>query len=212
MNDINKALENPIMRMVASVCWLLATSALLAIFLRRLFDLLGIFDSLFFERWWNVDRFTWIAVFLTLVLWVGLSVLLGFDQTVWIGAAGAFFLWAVLVRNIAFEVPEFLGKLVLLFDALLHLAGVMLGLLTLHRFANTGDPINFGASASPSPEPNARPATTMTQAPTPSPAPMPSATADPASQQTMEAGWYADPKGEATWRWWDGSAWTDNTN
>lgn len=71
-------------------------STLLAIFIRRLFDLLGIFDSLFFERWWNVDRF------------------------------------------IAFELPEFLGKLVVLFDSALQLVGVPLGLLSLLRFPNTG--------------------------------------------------------------------------
>jgi hypothetical protein len=30
-------------------------------------------------------------------------------------------------------------------------------------------------------------------------------------QPTMAAGWYADPVGEAPWRYWDGKAWTDHT-
>jgi hypothetical protein len=25
------------------------------------------------------------------------------------------------------------------------------------------------------------------------------------------AGWYQDPQGHASWRWWDGNAWTDRT-
>ena len=37
----------------------------------------------------------------------------------------------------------------------------------------------------------------------------PAAAASPA--QAQPAGWYADPRGEARLRWWDGQTWTENT-
>jgi uncharacterized RDD family membrane protein YckC len=38
----------------------------------------------------------------------------------------------------------------------------------------------------------------------------PAATAPAAAPAQHPAGWYADPRGEARLRWWDGSAWTEH--
>jgi hypothetical protein len=33
----------------------------------------------------------------------------------------------------------------------------------------------------------------------------------PAAPPTAGKGWYPDPHGEASWRWWDGASWTNHT-
>ena len=62
-----------------------------------------------------------------------------------------------------------------------------------------------------------RPAVTPSPASTPGslappPAPAPPVAVQPTAPQATPQGWYADPRGEARLRWWDGQQWTDHVS
>jgi hypothetical protein len=64
------------------------------------------------------------------------------------------------------------------------------------------------AATAPTALPAAATASTAAAAPAPEQEPEP---APPPAAEAAPADWYPDPKGEARLRYWDGSAWTDNT-
>lgn len=216
-------LENPVMRIIAGFSLLLvATDVLVGLFF-GIIRLLGVFEFGAFERLWNTDRVTWFTILVVIGLWIAVAIVANLDQTLMIAVAGAYFFWTVIVRNIAFDLPDFLRDLFFVIEPALALIGVGLGFLTLLRFKG---PVNlsaggmggtlgatpFGAASSTS-SPISNPAPPAPGNPSPAPAPAaPTPEPEPEPASAQAPGWFPDPKGEATYRWWDGSAWTDNTH
>lgn len=223
-------LENPIIRIIAGFGLLLAATDVMVGLFFGVFRLLGIFDFGAFERLWNLDRTTWFTMLVVLGLWIVIAIVAKLDQVLMIAVACIYFFWVVLVRNIAIELPDFLRNLFFVVEPLLALIGVGLGFLTLIQIkgsmnlsadslGNAMGATPFGAaSAGSSPAPPAPgatspapPAPEAASPAAPSPA-APSPTPEPEPAAAQAPGWFPDPKGEATYRWWDGSTWTDNTH
>lgn len=217
----DSVLENPIVRIIAAFGLLLAATEVLVGLFLGVFRLLGIFSFGAFERLWNLDRTTWFTMLVVIGLWIVISIVANLDQTLMIAVAGVYFFWIVLVRNIAIDLPDFLRDIFFVVEPLLALIGIGLGFLTLIRIKGpmnlSADSLGsamgatpFSAAAGSNPAPPApggtSPAPPAPAAPSPAPAPEP----EPAAAQAP--GWFPDPKGEATYRWWDGSTWTDNTH
>ncbi len=201
MDQLEKLLENPFVRLLAAFGLLTALLTPVRGVLSGLTQITGLFDRL--GGFWNLSYLGWLGIFIVLGAWIGFGMWAKFDPVLIYGAGGAFFVWFAFVRNIVVELPNFFGDLLVLLNAFITFAGLALGFLMLTKINKPMDlsPATFGMAGTPGQAP-AQPGAAPAQ-------PAAAATQTPGAP---EPGWFADPKGEAELRWWDGATWTDNTN
>lgn len=212
MDDAEKLLENPVMRLLAALGLMLIAERAVTGLIFGLSDLTSLFERQVFDRLWNLPQGRWLGIVIVLGGWIVLASMRNLDQGLLAGAAGAFILMTVLIDNIRGDLPDVLRDLYGLLPPTLFLVGVAVGAVALLRssgstgaagmsLSNAPPPSGFANGPSVAPAPVAAPFEAF--APTPAPTPAPAA---------QQASWMPDPKGEADLRWWDGSTWTDHTH
>lgn len=200
---IDNFLRNQIVRIIAGVGLLTLISAVFSSLLFNLGDLVN--STSIFDGFWNLTYIGVIATLATIGVWVGLSVTRRFEQPWWLIVVGAFAVWELLVEPVAFDLPDFMRSLLSIAGVLLLAASALLALPTLDRaIPKLAAPTPGYAGGQPGQvyqgqyDQQAQPQAQPEQA--------------QAAAGGQAAGWYPDPQGQAQWRWWDGSAWTQNTN
>mgnify|MGYP000719023805 CR=1 FL=1 len=207
-----RLLENPVMRVVAATSLLLVALRGVTGLLFGVVDVVGIFESLFLDRLWNLAQGEWLAIFIVLGAWFVLGSMMKLDSKLLVQAAGGFFLLAAFMANVQRDLPDVLGDLYSLLPSTLVLFAAGVGLVTLCKSVPAGFEAAglFGTASSNLGLGGGAPASAETSPRVESPAvTTPSV---PAPVAPMEAGWLPDPRGEARFRYWDGSAWTDHTH
>ncbi len=203
---IDNFLKNQIVRIIAAVGFLTLISLVFSSLLFNLGDLVN--STSVFDGFWNLTYIGVISTLATLGIWVGLSVTRRFEQPWWMIVAGAFGLWELIVEPVAFDLPDVMRSLLAIAGVLLLAAGAILALPTLDRATpKLAAPVAGYTGGQPQ---QSYPGQFAQQA---------QAAAEQAQPQPVQGsgggqapGWYPDPQGQAQWRWWDGTAWTQNTN
>jgi len=219
MENAEKLLENPVIRVAAATGLLLVALQGVLGLLFGVVDALGVFERLVFDSLWNLTQGEWFAIFVVLVAWIALGSMMNLDAGLLGGAAAVFAFMAVIMNNVRRDLPEVLEDFYQLLPPALLVLAAAVGLValrsssvdsTLGATAPAGVQGLYGrATSNLGLGGGARaPMGLPTQAPAPTTAPEPV----PAPVSKQPEGWLPDPKGEAQLRYWDGSAWTEHTH
>ncbi len=182
MDEAEKLLENPVMRLLAALSLMLIAERAIAGLIFGLTDLTDLFQSLIFDSLWNLPQGAWLAIAIVLGGWIVLGSMRNLDPGLIGGAAGAFFFMSVLIANFRGDLPDVLRDLYDLLPPALFLVGVAAGLIALLKsspasggesgsFATSAAPPPSGFATGPSMEPAPAPAPFAAPAPAPAPAP-----------------------------------------
>ncbi len=223
--SVDNVLKNPVVRFIAAVGLLLLTANVLAGVFFNLVDLAG--SNVIFDRVWRIRYLDLAATLITAGIWFALATTRRFEQPWWILVALAFLVWMFLITPLATYLPEEVFNLVGIVAFALRGFALLLALPTLDRAIPKTAISNITTPGLATPgvgayTPNVGPAPAvptmdghvdhlvdpMSQ---PQPGAAPQAPA-PTQAAAQAAGWYPDPRGQATWRWWDGSTWTENVS
>lgn len=206
MDEADKLLENPMVRLVGGLGLMLIAERAVVGLIVGMARLTGLFEGLVFDGIWNLPQAQWLAIAGVVAGWIVLGSIMKTDPVILGGAAGAFVFMSGLIANIRGDLPEIVRDLYDLLPPSLFLVGVAIGFLALLKAAPAVS--ENGSFMSTAPPPMG-----FTTAPEPAPAPTPAPAPEAAAPVTgRAAGWLPDPKGEAELRYWDGSAWTDHTH
>jgi hypothetical protein len=213
---LENALENQIVRTVAAVGVLLLIGGIFESILFHLFAALE--STLIFDGFWNL---TYLGVFATLVaggLWAALAVTRSWEQPWWMIVLGAFAAWALIIAPGSLELPNFLMNVVLIIGDLARLAGALLAVVLLDKaIPRAAAPFGAGsAGGGPAGQVHGGQGYGGGQGFGGQQYDQAGSYDSGQYQAEQESaggtppGWYPDPHGEATSRWWDGNAWSNN--
>lgn len=215
MDQAGKLLENPIVRIVGALSLMLVALRGVVGLLYSTVSLINTFESLVFDRLWNLPQGEWLGIVIVLGAWIAVASMLKLEPPLLAGAAGGFIFISVVMSNVRGDLPDFINDLYSFVPSALFLVAAGVGFLMLFSskaaaafevsglYGKATSNLGLGGGApAPAPTPMATPAPAPTAAPAPIPAPV----------AAQEAGWLPDPRGEAQLRYWDGSDWTDHTH
>jgi hypothetical protein len=224
---VEKALEQQIVRMVAGFGVLLLVANAIGLILFRLGS--AVESRAIFNAVWQLTYTEIIAAMVAGGLWVFLAATRSYEQPWWVIVLGAFAAWVFVIRPLALELPNFLANMVLILGDIAQLAAVLLAIALLDRAIPTasaaghagaaghdavagglygggrGGPGSF-AGGQPQEQPDdgyddRRAGLGGYNA-------QQDGGENPASSGPAP-GWYPDPHGQASSRWWDGARWSD---
>jgi hypothetical protein len=213
---IDDFLQDRMVRSVAAVGVLLLVTGFVERVLLRL--ALAFESGLVFDSVWNIS-YMWITASLVVgVLWVVLSITQNYEQPWWLVVIGVFAAWIFVVLPVAAnELPNFLGYMVILAGEVVQVAGVVLAGAILDRAIPRQRPGvaagGFRAAPASSGGPSAGHHDQQHEDPRYGGRPDNRGQPHEVEQQALGGtapGWYPDPTGEGTSRWWDGNAWSSS--
>ena len=226
MDKLEGLLENPLVRILLGVGLLFAINSPILSIAQTIIGESDTLAEFFFERLWNVSRVVWLIVLIVAAAWIAAGLNFKFDPPSVFISAGIFVFWMLILLNLRPDLPDLLNSLFSIVRSALTLGGVLVGGLAFFKAMQSGQPLTAASvsgltdamkpptaggpnPAAPGPA-GAGPVGQGGVAGAPA-APAAGASAAAASG-SPEAGWFPDPKGEATLRYWDGGQWTDHTN
>lgn len=193
--SVDNMLKNPAVRFVAAGGFLVLLSDIISGFLFNLADLAG--ASFVFDRFLNLGYLELVAALIVASLWIALSISRRFEQPWWILVTVAVLVWLLIIEPITIELRGVSNNLFNIIALGLRAAGLLAGIAGLDRAT-----------------PKQAPVVAIPQQAVPPMGQHVDHLSDPApaqaQAQAQAAGWYPDPRQQATWRWWDGAGWTDN--